>query len=549
MKGLRLRVQPQNVEGYTYACEKDSVVLGRSSKADVAIPDLYLSRLHARVFRKDGQWWVEDLGSRNTTLLNGRPVREPAKVGPGDVLKLSDTLVTLLDDERPRSSEDIPTDTLFRSASALLEKSGPVESIAASGAESLRRYAERLHTLNEVHRALAAPLSLEQLLQLILDRAFALLKPEEGAVFLRRPDGSFEMAAERRLPGLSGESLYSRRLISEVTEKGMAALVTDASMDERFSEAVSIRLSGIRSLVAAPLLHADGCVGMIALNSRALVRQFSEEDMELLVSLAHVAGLRIQNIALAEEAVRRQALEKELDLARRIQVGLLTAEPPTARGWEVLGASAPSRTVSGDLYQVKEREGGECVFLVADVSGKGMSAALLTASLEALAAGPIESGFPPDEIFSKLSRRLHARTTPERFATGFLGILSPESGRLRYANAGHNPPLWVRGGGAVARLGSTGLPLGLLPNGVFRSAEVELEPGDTLVVYTDGITEATDPEDQEYGLQRLETVAVTHAKAPLDELRRAIEQDLEAFVRGVPYGDDRTLLLVRRTAA
>jgi len=166
--------------------------------------------------------------------------------------------------------------------------------------------------------------------------------------------------------------------VHEVTEKQLAALVFDTSRDERFAASESIVSSGVRSLVAAPLVDPESCPGMIVLSSRANVRQFSEEDMELLVSLASVAALRIRNIALAEDAARRRALEKELELARAIQVALLPEKLPQVRGYELHAVNAPSRAVSGDLYQVQMRsDDRECVVLIADVSGKGIGAAQL----------------------------------------------------------------------------------------------------------------------------------------------------------------------------
>src|SRR5262249_33169282 len=190
--------------------------------------------------------------------------------------------------------------------------------------------------------------------------------------------------------------------------------------------------------------------------------------------------------------------------------------------------------------------GKECVFPPADVSGKGMAAALLPASLEALATGPIEVGLPADEISEKLSRRLHARTSAERYATSFVAVLDPVRHVLRYANAGHNPALLVRASGESLRLAATGIPLGGLPLATYTAEEVALGAGDSLVAYTDGITEAANPEGEEYGIERLEEVVRRHRTQPLETFLGALDQDVEAFTRGVPFGDDRTLIVVRR---
>jgi sigma-B regulation protein RsbU (phosphoserine phosphatase) len=177
-----------------------------------------------------------------------------------------------------------------------------------------------------------------------------------------------------------------------------------------------------------------------------------------------------------------------------------------------------------------------------------MAASLLGASLEALSAGPVEIDLPPDEICNRVSRRLYARTPPEKYATAFLARLEPEASLLAWTNAGHNPALLVRADGSIERLATGGPPLGVLPQATFRRSEHRAAPGDLLLVYTDGITEAVNPADEEFGVERLETVARAHRGAPLAELRRAIEDALEAFAEGVPFADDRTLLLLRRTA-
>jgi serine phosphatase RsbU (regulator of sigma subunit) len=309
-------------------------------------------------------------------------------------------------------------------------------------------------------------------------------------------------------------------------------------------------LSGIRSLVAAPLLDPEGTLGLIVLESRAGVRQFSEEDLELLVSLASVAALHLRNLALAMEAAERRRLQEELALARRIQVALLPDRLPELPGWELYGGNIPSRGVSGDYYEVvTRREGSECVLMVADISGKGMAASLLTISLQALSIGPIEDGLPPDEICARLSRLLYRRTPLEKYATAFLGVLEPATGRLRYTNAGHNPPLVLRAAGTVEELGATGVPLGLIAQAPYSAGETVLGFGDLLVLYTDGIVEAADPDQNEYGQERLAEICRKGRAEPCAVLADNLARDLDAFARGVPFADDRTLVLARRLEA
>ncbi len=551
---FRLHVVPAHGQPFDHLMAGDSLVIGRSSASDLLVADRYLSRRHARLYREGDGLVIEDLGTRNGTFVNGVRVTRPVPVGPGDEIRLSGSrLVLHRTDEEPAAGEGVPA-TTSTSESVYISASDILEDISADASEiedeaALRRYAERLKLLNDVHQALGRSMARDELLELILDRAFDHLEPEEGMILLRRPDGDTYTAAVRTLPGIASCYLCSRTLIHNVVDKGQAALVLDAQSDQRFAAAASIIGSGVRSLVAAPLLDPEGPLGMIALSSRAHVHRFSEGDLELLTSLAAVAALRIRNVELAEEAAERRRLEEELALARRIQVALLAERLPEIPGYELYAGNVPSRGVSGDFYEVVERGGGEeCLLMVADVSGKGIGASLLAAALEALCASPAQDGLPCDQIATKVSRLLYERTPPEKFATAFLGLLAPADGRLRYTNAGHNPGLLVRGSGTLEPLAATGLPLGLQPAAAYGAGEITLEAGDTLVLYTDGVTEAENPQGTEYGLGRLTEVCRDHRRKPLAELARAIEEDLGRFVLGVPYADDRTLLLVRRTA-
>ncbi len=552
-----LHIEPATGAPYDALLDKESLVVGRSSESDLVIEDPYLSRRHFRLFRAGGVLQVEDLGSRNGTLVNGRPVTGATPLGSGDTLQASGTKVTLRFQEDGRTAVPSPPPppppdgdpldaTVFRRASDVLREWQDPAGSRLQGEEALRRHAGRLKILNDVHQALGSSLDLAALLELILDRVVEHLKPDRAAILLWGADGGVRVAAGRSAGAEAPEDLpVSRSLLREVLDKGMAALVLDLLTDERFAGAESMLVSGVRSLVAAPLLTTEGTPGLIVLESRAGARQFGEEDLALLVSLASVAALHLRNLELVLEAAERKRLAEELALARRIQTALLPAHLPAVPGWSLHGGNIPSRGVSGDYYEVVPRaDGRELVVMIADVSGKGMGAALLTVSLQALSEGPVEDGLPPEEICARLSRQLYRRTPPEKYATAFLAVLEIETGVLRYTNAGHNPALLLRAGGTVERLASTGPPLGLLPAAPYRAAETALERGDLLVLYTDGFVEAENPSGEEYGLDRLQAICRQHADGA--DLAAALDQDLEAFAQGVPYADDRTLVTARR---
>jgi serine phosphatase RsbU (regulator of sigma subunit) len=547
---LRLHVVPAQGAPFDHLVQGDSLVIGRSSTSDLPLADRFLSRHHARLFRDGDRYLIEDLGSRNGTLLNGEPVVQPTPVVAGDVIRISGSVLSLQPlDGDVRGPGELSLDsshTVFRPAAELLAQDAHRPS-EATDRHTLMRYADRLRLVNEVHQALGEALALPELLRLILDRLFDHLRPQHGALYLIGPTGELQLAASRSASGGPAMQLRSQSLVEEVTEKCVGALVLDAQTDARFAAAQSMLAAGVRSLVAAPLLAEPGkALGMVLLHSNAAVKQFSEEDLELLVSLASVAAIRIRNVALAEEAAQRRVLEEELALARRIQEGLLPATLPQLPGWALHAHNTASRHVSGDLYQaIPRRDGAECGLMVADVAGKGVAASLLAASVEALAAGAVEEGLRPADACARISRLLYQRTPHEKYATAILAV-ADASGRVEYANAGHNPGLLVRAGGEVERLGPTGVPLGILPVVAYRGATVELLPGDSLVLYTDGITEATDSREEELGLERLVAVCREHRGATPEGLVAAIEAAVARFAEGTPAGDDRTVMVLRR---
>lgn len=561
----KILVIPGEGESFTHTLEGDSVVVGRSSVADLRVEDRFLSRKHARMFFRDHEWWVEDLGSRNGTKLNGTLIDGPTRLEEGDEIRLCQSSIFYGTDEVPpepsrpepvseSATESDPSEphTRFLSAAELSRLQSSDSVTGLDSVDALRRQAERLHLLNDIHRALGLSMELDELLEMILDRSFSALKTQAAIIYLKDPDGGYYRAAHRSDGKVDAEHLYSETLLREVADKGMAALVTEVAKDRRFDEAMSIVDMGVHSLAAAPLLDSAGSLGMIALTSTLRTSLFDEEDLELLVSLASIAAMRIRNVALtekaAEEAAKRARLEEELTLARQIQVALLPSRLPDVEGYELYGGNIPSRGVSGDYYTVIERaDGGEYVVMVVDVSGKGMAASLLTFSLEALAAGPIEMGESPAEICAAVCRRLYRRTLPAKYATMILAVLDPETHTLSYANAGHNPGLLVTAGGTIQELAPSGPPVGLLAEGTYTDTEVKLEPGDLVVLYTDGITEASDPDDEEFGMERLAEVSRKRRQDDLEVLAEAIQRDLDAFAKGVPYADDRTLVMIRRT--
>lgn len=546
----RLHVIPTQGEPFDYPLNGDEIVIGRSPEVDLTLSDAGLSRVHTKILQRGDHWVAEDLESANGTVINGQIIDSPTVLTEGDELRLSDCRIFFVQEDEQQTPEVVETsqETLFRPISELLSTDpSALDTSKLREPEDLRRKAERLELLVEVHQALGESVELQPLLELILERAFDHLQPEEGVIFLRRSDHDYERASYRSITGDESRYVYSRTLISEVAEKSQAALVLDMGADKRFAGAASIEAAGIRSLIAAPLMDADGPLGMIALSSKLQTKTFEESDMELLAALASVASLRIRNVALAEEAAERRKMEHELQMARDIQNSVLPASLPAIPGYQLYGVNIPSRGVSGDYYKAFiRRDGQELILMIADVCGKGLGAALLTASLEALSAGPIEDGLPLHEVCSKVCHRLYERTPLTKFATVFLCSLDVSSNELVHLNAGHNPTLLVRAGGEVELFESQSVPIGVVPDSDFCELGTHLEPGDLLVLYTDGITEANDPDGNLYGLERLVNIILENRNQTLETLAAIVDAEITEFASGEPFADDRTLVFLQR---
>lgn len=541
MNAIRLTIAPPVGGSSMRECRDGAVTFGRGANCDIVVDDHSMSRQHARIAADGDGWTVEDLGARNGIFVNGQRVEGRRRMVPGDVLKMGATLVTVSSvgvDAEPVAlgNNDFGT-SIFRAASEINSE------LEAAGAVS--RVAARLKALNDFHRAMAAPISLEALLELLLERLFTTLQPEEGVILLREPGGTMRTAASRRLPGATGELLVSRRLVTEVADKGTAALVSDIAMDARFAAAQSIIGSGVRSILAAPIGDAAGCLGMVAIYSRAHVRRFGEEDLELLVSLASAAALRVRNVALAEEAAERRVQDHELALAHDIQMAMLPRRFPERPELEMAAALIPARAVGGDLYDFLIVDDA-LWFIVADAAGKGVSAALFMAVTRTLFRARAHRDATVAAVLAYMNRELAQDNERQFFVTALLGRLDLQSGELAYASAGHPPPLHASHAGAAAlEHADGGIALGIVGDAVYHEARVKLASGDVLLVFTDGVTDAINGTGQLFSDARLQAHLADGATRPSAEIVTSLVDAVGTFAAGVPQEDDITILAIR----
>jgi serine phosphatase RsbU (regulator of sigma subunit) len=329
----------------------------------------------------------------------------------------------------------------------------------------------------------------------------------------------------------------SSTIVGEVRERRIAVLVSNPLDDPKFLGHQSIVDLNLRSAMAAPLFDNHRVRGILYVDTANPTVQYSAEDLQVLTATANAVAVKLRNLTL----------ERELSTAARIQKAMLphTMTPPP--GYEVDAHQLMCRSVGGDLYTFMLRPNGDLFFAVGDVAGKGMPAALAMAAATTLIKLLAEVGGDVDDVARHLHKQLFQSLPAEQFLTLFLGLLEPSTGRLRYFNAGHEPPLLLRANGEVEFLDTNGFPIALIEHMEFTPADRMFEVGDLLMLLSDGIPEATADGEHFLGFEPIRDLVVRHGKDPLPEVRDKILGEVDRFLHGEAPSDDVTLMLLRRT--
>jgi serine phosphatase RsbU (regulator of sigma subunit) len=300
-------------------------------------------------------------------------------------------------------------------------------------------------------------------------------------------------------------------------------------------------------MIAVPLQTNDRVIGLIYVDSPHHIREFTRDDLNLLTVMANVAAIRIEHARLNEIEARDRAMAKELEQAAQIQQGLLPSSAPQVEGLDIAARATACRGVGGDYYDFLSFPCGRVGMVVGDVAGKGMSAALLMSSLQARVHAVFDETSDLAKHVARLNRATCGNCPDNRFITFFIALVDPSTGELTYSNAGHNPPLVVRAAGDCETLGTGGVMLGILPMAQYQEATVHLVKGDVLVLFSDGVTEAPDPQDCEYGEERLAQLVWNMRERPASEIVEQIHKAVAEHTKGAPAADDITVVVARRT--
>src|SRR6267378_465284 len=531
-------------------------LIGRGAETGnhLQLSDRRISRTCAAIVVEANKHYIEDRGQRRGLFVNVQKV-ESRELQDGDIISFG-----------VEDSYEI----IYRSAAHAAEQSIPnlltrMEHI--TGSDIVASAGARLSKLDQLLAATAllhSQLPLDEVLGMMLDHAVSVMDADRGVLLEADDKGALHVRLARRSGGLRlpPESLAPSQTAIQLALRKREAVITEdlAQAEMDLQAAQSIVAQRLRAVVVIPLyafshakttesivsLQQGQFLGVLYLDSRRPAA-FSKLDRQLLDAFTDQAASILDNARLVARERERQRLEQEISIARDIQQGLLPRNFGAYPHLSVVGCNFPCFSVGGDYFDVFSLGENRTAFLIADVSGKGLGAALLTSMLQGVISG-MTLGTDPALLFNHLNRFLCNHAEVGRYATMFFGILD-EQGALDYINAGHPSPILIRRNGNADEAFTEGsFPVGLVPEAQYCSACVKLEPGDTLVLFSDGVTEAMDPQEELFGVPRLKQFLVGHNETPLDELQKLLLEAVENFARGASQADDLTLLLVRYRA-
>jgi phosphoserine phosphatase RsbU/P len=525
-----------------YALAGKELVLGRQPDVDIMLNAREVSRRHARVFYDGGTYVLEDLESSNGTYLNSAPLKGRIELHEQDQIGIGPYLFRF---EVAPSAEG---QVLIRAQAT----------VHPTNTELFRQDPGRkLQAILEIAHQLGSSLDLNEVLPRLLDRLLALFPQADRALVLLREREHMVVRAmrSRRVDHADGPA-YSRTVVQRVLEEGVGIVAEDATMDQRFHQTQTLNRLGIRSFICVPLKASNNRpLAVLQVDRFGLGAPFTPDDLHLLTAIALQAAAVLEINQLHAELIEKERMKRDLALAREIQEGFLPTKLPSLPGGPVdlFARVYPANQVSGDFYDYFPLDERRLAFAVADVSGKGVPAAVFLAAVRTLGRHLAHDAETPSAILQRLNDSIAADNPTAMFVTMAFGILDVTNGEVVLASGGHPPALLRRSDGKVEQVPSLpgrllGFAKGRLP---LADARFTLAPNDTLLLYSDGVTEATGPDGKAmFGVERLtNTVAALQAGQPLETWGSRLRAAAELFAGRTELNDDFTLFLLRRLTA
>jgi serine phosphatase RsbU (regulator of sigma subunit) len=543
-------------------------VIGRSAECEVALDVAAVSRRHAVVLREGETYFVEDLGSRNGTFVNGERIAGKARLAPGDRIVVCDhefafdapgAVPSLLGGVRSSGEQQSSLVELVSDDDTLTASGRPhmatieLGGAGGSGGWSLSARPEvKLAALVEISKGLGRAISIDQVLPKLLESLFKIFTQADRAFVVMRPDpeGPLVPVAAKNRRGEDDQMRISRTIVEEAMTGKRAILSADAASDERFGMAQSIAEFQIRSMMCVPMLNAeDEAIGVIQVDTLNQRSRFTDDDLEVLAAVASQAAFAVDNARMHDQMIAQRALERDLELAARMQRALLPSTPPDAPGYGFFSYYESARQVGGDYYDYISLPDGRFAVVLGDVAGKGVAAAIIMAKLSSDVRFALATERDIARVVQYVNRAFAAQELEDRFVTMIFAVVDPKTHQVTLANAGHMAPMLRRPDGSVADVADeiSGLPIGVYDGYEYESHTFELGPGESLTVFTDGFSEAMNAERELYGMERI-AAQVAKPAGDVEQLGRNVLDDVHKFVAGYDQSDDMCLACFGRQA-
>ncbi|QDU96342.1 SpoIIE family protein phosphatase [Lignipirellula cremea] len=536
-------------------------VLGRHPECQIVVDVGAVSRKHARILTQGKRYFVEDLKSRNGTFLNDKMVQAREPLLPGDQVRVCDVTFTFHSGEpgedlsgrqntlAGKNLGTVVIDELPNDTSSVTQK---LDVSTSRGRVMLSSSPEaKLSALIEINQNLGKALSLDEVLPTVLKSLFKIfVQADRGFIVMRRPDGAIvPMWTQVRREDSVDTIRISRTIVTQCMDSQQAILSADAATDERFEMSQSIADFRIRSMMCAPLVNSDGeAIGALQIDTLDQRKRFQLEDLEVLASVAGQAAIAIDNARMHDQALKQRDLERDLEVAHEVQRGFLPDTPPdNLSDYAFFRYYEPANKIGGDYYDYVQLPDGRVAILVADVVGHGVAAALLMAKLSAEARFSLAVEPDPARAVNRLNDAL-CRLPLDKFVTMIMVVLDPAKHEGVIVNAGHMAPLWLKADGSLEEPSEdfAGLPLGIVEGMTYNQASISLEPGDLLVLFTDGINECAGTNGKMYSIDRMrEHLRHAEDRNPHHIGQRMID-DVRQFLGDGEQDDDMCLVCFSR---
>jgi serine phosphatase RsbU (regulator of sigma subunit)/pSer/pThr/pTyr-binding forkhead associated (FHA) protein len=534
-------------EGAVIPLEGDRFVLGRNPDCGIVIPVTSVSREHAQILRVQGKYFIEDKQSRNGTFVNNQAINARTALKNNDRIRICDFIAAFLD-QAPAHDEDDEGD----------ESDGPstVEAMLNHTSHLLleTQPAEKLRLLVDITNNLSKTLELQSLLPKIADSLFNLFRQADRCFLIQSVEGDKLMprVVKTRRASDEGSARFSRSIVRRCLESAQAFLSDDASRDDRIQLSQSVVDFRIRSVMCAPLTRADGkAFGVIQLDTQDRSKKFTQEDLKLLCGVGNQASIALENARLLEETVKQERLQRDLQLAKRVQESFLPRSPPVLTGYEFHGFYEAARDVGGDYYGYIPLTGGRLAVAIGDVAGKGVSASLLMAKLSSDIRFSMLAESEPSRVMARLNDMLYEFTSQmDRFVTVAAVVIDPAMHTATMVTGGHpSPLLWRPASGELVPamdIDVGGPPLGMMPELEFDSCQITLQRGESLILYTDGVDESMNVKGQKFDMAGIEKVIKEAGDVGPRELVDRLVTAVKQHAAGRDPHDDVTVVALGR---